>query len=197
MQRSKPTPVPIVEGNSFGNLSVSGTNVKFTDIYSRKGQEKSQLEGSAPELWSIHIVNRLLSSDSEAREASGVRSEITYYDKDWQRLFGPIQGCWMIEKGREAQPYLSDDPVTIEAQDRRDLVITIRAAEGHSPYGIGKESLPFFLWENSAFELGDHYLLRIVLRGNTIQQTLYCKVADADKVRADIKSIPPPPFLLS
>ena len=29
MQRSKPTPVPIVKGNSFGNLSVPGTNVKW------------------------------------------------------------------------------------------------------------------------------------------------------------------------
>ena len=28
MHMSKPTPVPIVKGNSFGNLSVPGTNVK-------------------------------------------------------------------------------------------------------------------------------------------------------------------------
>jgi len=29
MHMNKPTPVPIVKGNSFGNLSVPGTNVKW------------------------------------------------------------------------------------------------------------------------------------------------------------------------
>ena len=30
---NKPTPVPIVKGNSFGNLSVPGTNVKQKQFY--------------------------------------------------------------------------------------------------------------------------------------------------------------------
>ena len=30
---NKPTPVPIVKGNSFWNLSVPGTNVKWKKFY--------------------------------------------------------------------------------------------------------------------------------------------------------------------
>ena len=33
MQKSKPTPIPIVKGNSVGNLGVPGTNVKWKKFY--------------------------------------------------------------------------------------------------------------------------------------------------------------------
>jgi hypothetical protein len=173
-------------------LQWSGYTFLVSDIWIDK-EDSSR----SPEIWSLYIDNSLLASDPLAWEATGVCVEITYYDKDWRCLCGPIQGCWLIEKGTGAQPYLSADPRIIGPQDRLALAVFIRIAKGHSPFGIGKESLPFFLWENAAFELEGHFLLRIVLKGDTIRQTLYCKVTGADEVVAEFDSVSPPPFLLN
>lgn len=129
-------------------------------------------------LWTLSITNDLLPSDVGAAEATGVRAELTYCDAKWQRLFGPVQGGWIVKRGGggNSGTYLNTDLITIGPQETHQLAIVIRMGTETSFFALGKESLPFFCWRNPAFELDNHCMFQVVLKGDVVQRTFHFRL---------------------
>jgi hypothetical protein len=133
----------------------------------------------------------LFSNDAGAAEATGIRGEIIYYDTKWQRLFGPVQACWIFERGAKGdmETYLNADPITLGPQETYKLAIVIRMSKNGPLFALGKESLSFFSWRNPAFALDTHCRLQVVLKGEVIQRTFYFQLRCGEEGRVDVSHI--------
>lgn len=134
--------------------------------------------GEITKLITLQIFNGLHHSHPKATEATGIIAELTYYDLHWHRLFGPLRGCWVSSKStiRSSEIYLDTDPVTLKGQESKNLAIALSLTESKGLFALSKESLPFYLWKNPASALATNYYLRISLKGDTVQQVLYCHI---------------------
>jgi hypothetical protein len=137
------------------------------------------------------MFNGLHHSNPKAKEATGIIVELTYYDIHWQRLFGPMRGCWISEKSTHSSSalYLDADPVTLKGQESKPLAVAISFTERKSLFALSKESLPFHLWKNPASALAVNYYLRISLKGDTVQQILYCRIHHPSDNRTDFEAV--------
>jgi hypothetical protein len=147
--------------------------------------------GEMTKLITLQIFNGLHHSHPKAIEATGIIAELTYYDLHWHRLFGPLRGCWVSEKSttRSSEIYLDTDPITLKGQESKNLAIALSLTESKGLFALSKESLSFYLWKNPASALAANYYLRISLKGDTVQQILYCHIHHPADSRIDFESV--------